>query len=133
MQLDTLPLRTLPLSGHEGGVGLGNVAGLGEEEGHGLLGGRQDVRLRRVDHHDAPLGGGGHVDVVEPDAGPADDHEIATGLEHLGGHRRGRADDERLGPRHRGHELIGREIELHVDLVARIGQKVETRAARSSR
>ena len=50
----------------------------------GVLGGREDVRLRGVDHHHALAGGGGHVDVVEADAGPADHDEIGAGLEDLG-------------------------------------------------
>ena len=35
------------------------------------------------------------VDVVEPDAGPADDHQIGSGREHLGRHLRGAADHQR--------------------------------------
>ena len=60
----------------EGGVGLGDVAGLGEQHRHGVLGGGEDVRLRRVDHHHALGGGGLGVDVVEPDAGPAHHDEV---------------------------------------------------------
>ena len=79
-----------------GGVGLGDVAGLGQQQGHGLLGHREDVRGRGVDHHDAALGRRGDVDVVEPDAGPAHHLERGAGLEHLGGHLGGGADDQGL-------------------------------------
>ena len=50
--------------------GCGDVPGRREQEPDRVLGGAHDVRLRRVDHHHARLGGGLHVDVVQPDAGP---------------------------------------------------------------
>ena len=86
-QLDALPLRALPPARRRARVGLGDVAGLREQQRHRVLGGREDVRLRRVDDHHAPAGGRLDVDVVEPDAGPADDDEVGAGLEHLGGDR----------------------------------------------
>ena len=55
-QLDALPLRALPAPVDQRGVGLGDVAGLGQQHGHGVLGGGEDVRLRRVDHHHARAG-----------------------------------------------------------------------------
>ena len=72
-ELDALPLRPLPPAGDERGVGLRHVAGLGQQQRHGLLGGREDVRLRGVDDHHALAGGRLDVDVVETDAGPPDD------------------------------------------------------------
>ena len=87
-------LAALPPAGLEGGVGLGDVAGLGEQQRHRVLGRRQDVRLRRVDDHHAAAGGRLDVDVVEADAGPADDDQVGAGGEDLGGDLGGRADDE---------------------------------------
>ena len=81
VQLDPLPAGALPPAGDQGGVGLRDVAGLGQQEGHGVLGGGEDVGLRGVDDHHPAAGGGGHVDVVEPDAGPADHHQVGRGLE----------------------------------------------------
>ena len=75
------------LPADQGSVGLGDVARLGEQQGHRLLGGRKDVRLRRVHDHDAPIGRRIHVHVVEPDAGTTDDDEVGAGGEHLRGHR----------------------------------------------
>ena len=57
---------------------LRNVAGLGEQQRHRVLGGGDDVRLRRVDHHHAAGGGVRDVDVVEPDAGATDDDELGA-------------------------------------------------------
>ncbi len=76
MELDALPLRAFPLAGDQRGMGLGDVAGLGQQQSHGVLGRREDVRLRSVDDHHAALGGRGGVDVVEPDAGPSHDHQV---------------------------------------------------------
>ena len=75
-QLHALPPAALPATLDEGGVGLRDVAGLGEEQRHRVLGGGEDVRLRGVHHHHALGGGGLGVDVVEPDPGPPDHHEV---------------------------------------------------------
>ena len=99
MKLDALPLRALPAAGNEGGVGLWDVAGLGQEQREGLLGRREDVRLRGVDDHDAALRSPRDVDVVEADAGPTDDDEVGAGGQHVGGHLRRRADDQGVLPR----------------------------------
>ena len=107
----------------ERGVGLRHVAGLREQQRHGVLGGGDDVALRRVDDHHAAAGGGVDVDVVEADAGPADDHQVAAGLEHLGGDLRGGADDQRVGAHDVGEQL--RQVELDVDLVACGAESVE--------
>ena len=52
-QLDALPPAALPAPGDERRVGLGHVAGLGQQQRHRVLGGRHDVALRRVDDHHA--------------------------------------------------------------------------------
>ena len=80
----------------ERGMGLRNVAGLGQQQRHRVLGRRDDVRLRGVDHHHAPRRRRLDVDVVETDPGAADDDEVGAGRQHLVGHLRGRADDQRL-------------------------------------
>ncbi len=60
----------------------GMLPGRGQQQGHRVLGGRDDVRGGRVDHHHAARGGRRHVDVVQPDPGPR--HHLEPG-------RRGRA------------------------------------------
>ena len=100
-------------------------AGLGQQHRHRVLRGGEDVRLRGVHDHDALLGRRGGVDVVEADAGPADDHEVGAGGEHLAGHRGGRADDEGVRPRHRAQQLLGGQAELHVDVVAGVAQLLQ--------
>ena len=70
VELGAGELGPLPLPGLERGHRLRHVAGDREQQPHGVLGGADDVRAGRVHHHDARLGGGLDVDVVQPDAGP---------------------------------------------------------------
>ncbi len=91
---------------------LGDVAGLRQHQRDGVLGRGQDVRLRGVDDHHAPPGGRLDVHVVEPDAGPSDRDEVTAGLEHLGRHTGGRADDEGGRAGDGLDELVGRERQL---------------------
>ena len=98
---------------------LRQVARLGEEQRHRLLGRGENVRLWRVDDHHAPAGGRRHVDVVEPDAGPTDDDEVGTCLEHVRRDLGRGADDEAMRAGHRLPQLVGREAQALFDLVAR--------------
>ena len=91
-ELDSLPPASFPTARGQRSVRLRDVAGLREQQRHGLLGGRQHVRLRRVDHHHAAFGRVVHIDVVETDAGAPDDQRIARlraeGYELARGHAR---------------------------------------------
>ena len=91
-----------------------------------MLGGRDDVRLRCIDDHHAPLGGGGDVDVVESDPGASDDHQVGRGREELGVDLGRRADDQRVRHRAPPTKFLGRQPELHVDLVAGLTESIET-------
>ena len=117
VELDALPAGSLPLARDERGVGLREVAGLRQQQSHGVLGGRQDVGLRRVHHHHPAPGGGGHIDVVDADARPAHDHEVRAGLQHAGVDGGSGADDEGLGAGHRLLEVGGRQVQEDVDVV----------------
>jgi hypothetical protein len=107
-------------------MGLGNVAGLRQQQRHRVLGGRDDVRLRGVDHHHAAGRGGVDVDVVEPDPGAADDDQVGSGGEHIGRHLCRRSDDQGVRPHDRLEHLFGRQIGLDVDGVAGRPEPVET-------
>ena len=61
-------------------VRLRDVASLREQQRQRVLGGGQHVRLRRVHHHHAATRGRLDVDVVEADAGAADDDEVGARL-----------------------------------------------------
>mgnify|MGYP000573777785 CR=1 FL=1 len=67
-------------------IGLGDTAGLGEDERHRVLGGRDRVGLRRVDHDDARPGCRLQIDVVHADAGPPDHLEVAGARQDVLGH-----------------------------------------------
>jgi ethanolamine ammonia-lyase large subunit len=75
-----------PLAAAEAVVGLGDRPRRREGHRDGVLGGRADVALGGVRHDDAVLGCGLEVDVVDADAGPADDGEVRRRLEDRLGH-----------------------------------------------
>ena len=83
-QLDARELRALPLAGDQARVRLGHVAGQREQQRHRVLGGGDDVGLRRVGDDDAALGGGGDVDVVDAHAGAADGLQARRAVDHVG-------------------------------------------------
>ena len=95
-ELDALPLRALPRPPLQRGVGLRDVARLRQQQRHRLLGGADDVGLRRVDDHHPAARRLLDVDVVEPDPGARHHLQLWRGREHLGGDLRGAADDERV-------------------------------------
>src|SRR5690606_14206721 len=76
IELDAHEAVLLPLAGLGGGVGGGELAGAGEQHGDGVFGGGDRVAERSVHHHDAGGGGGRDVDVVDADAGAADDLQV---------------------------------------------------------
>ena len=82
--LDAGERAALPLPGPQAASAAGMFRADGEQQGDRVLGGGDDVRLRGVDHQHAAGGGGRHVDVVQPDAGPRDDLELGGGGQRLG-------------------------------------------------
>ena len=104
-QLDTRVLAALPLAVLQRGVGLRDVAGAGEDQTAGQLGGGHDVGGRGVDDHHAGLGGGGDVDVVQADAGAGDDLELLRRGDGLGVDLGGGADQDRVHVGDGGEQL----------------------------
>ena len=85
----------LPLAGLRRLVGGGDLPGAGEEHRDGVLGRRDRIAERRVHHDDARRRRGGDVDVVDADAGAADDAQPAVrGGDHLRRHLGGGADGQ---------------------------------------
>ena len=72
-----------PLAGLQGLVSAGDVAGEGQHQGDGVLGGGHGVAGGRVDHGDAGAGGGVEVDVVHADAGAGDDLQLLAGFDYV--------------------------------------------------
>src|SRR3990172_9136715 len=139
-QLDAEEARAVPAAFAQGGVRLGYVAGEAEHEGDRVLGGGDGVRLRRVDAGHAATGRRVDVDVVDADAGAADDLEVAPGVEDGGGDARLAAHDEALIAGNGAQQLAGREAEAYVnvgaapqDIEAVLGDRVGDEDARHAR
>jgi hypothetical protein len=58
-----------------------DVPGLGEQQRHGVLGGRDRVGVGRIDHQHAALGGRHQVDVVDADPRPPDHAQTRGGFD----------------------------------------------------
>ena len=76
VDLDAAEARALPAPGGQRAVRLRDVTGQREHQRHGVLGGGDDVGLRRVGDDDPAPGGGADVDVVDADACAADHLEV---------------------------------------------------------
>ena len=118
--LDAHEAVLLPLAGLRRGVGGGDFARQREHHGDGVLGGRDRIAERRVHHDDAATRGRGNVDIVDADAGAADDFQILGVLEDLRGDLGRRADREAvIVADDRGElVLVLAEVRLEVDLDA---------------
>jgi hypothetical protein len=104
-------------------VRLRDVAGLGQQQSHGVLGRRDDVALRRVDHHHPPTGCRLDIDVVEPDARSADHDQLIGNLQDLRGDLRRRPNDQALCTANVGRKCV--EIETDIDIVPGGAQAIE--------
>ena len=96
LELDAAPLRPLPAALLERGVRLRDVARERDHQPDGLLGGRDDRRLRCVRDDDAASRRGLDVDVVDADAGAPDHLQVRRALDQVGGELRRRADHDRV-------------------------------------
>ncbi len=95
-ELDPAPLRTLPASCDQRGMRLGDVARERDQQPDRVLGCGDDVRLRRIRHHDPAPGGRLDIDVVDPDSRATDHLQPRPAGDHVGGHLGRRTDDERV-------------------------------------
>ena len=122
--LDPHEARLLPLAGLGRGVGSRDLPGAGEHHGDGVLGGGDRVAEGRVHHHDALGRGGRDIDVVDADAGAADDAQVAGLVDQVGGHLGRRADGEAVVVADDLGELrlVLAELRLEVDLDAAVAE-----------
>src|SRR5829696_5647046 len=103
-ELDAHELRPLPRALAQGGVRRRDLPGGRQQQGHGVLGGADDVRRRRVHHHDPALGRSGDVHVVQPDPGAGDHLQVRRRGQGLGVDLGGAADHDRGGLTQRGQQ-----------------------------
>ena len=76
----------VPLAGPHAAMGLRNVPREGQHHRQSVLRCSDGVALRRVHHQHTPLGGGRHINVVDADAGAADDLEATRRRDHRCSH-----------------------------------------------
>ena len=104
-----------------------DVAHQGQHQGEGVLGRREQIRGRRVDHQDAEVGRLGDVDVVDPDARPRDHPQALALFEQIRGQLGGAADHDRVvipdHLRETGLVLLAQPV----DLMSGALQKLESR------
>ena len=122
-ELDPAPLRTLPPAGRQRRVSLRDVAREREQQPDRVLGGRDDVRLGRVRHDDPAPGRSVDVDVVDADAGPADDLQPRGARDHIRRDLRRGTDDQALVA---VDDLLERRVRVDVDLEM-LTQQVDAR------
>ncbi len=91
-----------------------------------MFGGGADVALGGVRDDDTVVGGGVDVDVVDADAGPADDDEFGGGLEQRPRDVRAGADDERIGVGNGVEQCLALDVVGCLDLVARFAEAFES-------
>ena len=92
--LDAHEAVLFPLAGLRGGVGGGKFARQRQHQRDGVLGGGDRIAERRVHHDHAGGGGGRNIDIVDADAGAADDLQVLRGLDDIGGDLGRRADGD---------------------------------------
>ena len=116
-QLDAGELRALPLAAAHRGVGGRGLAGEPEQQRERVLGGGDRVAGGGVDDGDAGPRRRLEVDVVDADAGAADDDEAGARGDQLGVDLDLAADDEGVVLGQDRGDLLAREAELLVDVV----------------
>ena len=118
-QLGALQGLLIPLARVHGAVGARNRPAHGDHQAEGELGYGDGVGARGVHHHDALVGGGIGVDVVDADSGAANNPKLGGVREEGGVGLHSGADDECVGIGEFGSEsvldLVGRD-----DLPARL-------------
>jgi hypothetical protein len=87
-------------------VGFGQIAGEREHQRDSMFGGGDRIAERGVHHNNTLGGGGGNIDIVDTDAGAADDLEVGRGSEHLLGNLGRGADGEAVIVADDGDQLI---------------------------
>ena len=125
--LDAHELRLLPLAGLRGGVGGGKLAGDGEHQRDGMLGGGDRIAEGRVHDDDAAARGGRDIDIVDADAGAADDLEVGRRRDQLFRRLGGGADGEAVIVADDLGELflVLAELRLEVDIDAAIAKDLD--------
>ncbi len=124
---DTHELRLFPLAGLRRGIGGRQLAGDREHQRDGVFGRGDRVAERRVHDDDAAARGGRNIDIVDADAGAADDLEVGRSGDQLLGRLGGRADGEAVIIADDFGELVLvlAELRLEIDFDAAITEDLD--------
>ena len=124
---DTHELRLFPLAGLRRGIGGRKLASDGEHQRDGVFGGRDRVAEGRVHDNDTTARGGGDIDIVDADAGAADDLEIGRRRNQFLGRLGGGADGETIVIADDFGELVLvlAELRLEIDFDAAIAENLD--------
>ena len=120
--LDAHEFVLFPLAGLGRRVRGGDLARERQHQADGVLGRGDGIAVGRVHHDDALGGRGREIDIVDPDAGAADDLEVLGAIEQLGGNLGGRADGKPVELADHFRELILVESGLDRRLDAAVGE-----------
>ena len=91
-----------------------------------MLGGGDGVALRRVHHQHPALGGRRHINVVDADAGAANNPQLVGRFDDFGSHRGARANHQGVVVADDRLELLGGQASAHIHL-SHLGQDVDPR------
>ena len=105
-------------------MSLRNVSCLGQQQGHRVFGGGDDVALRRVDHHDAAACRCFHIDVVETDPRATYYEQLVGVFQDLSSDLSRGSDDQCLRPADVLQQTT--EVELDNHFVPGCAQTIET-------
>ncbi len=129
VQLGARVLRPVPCTADECGVRLRDVPREREQHPHGVLGGGDHIRLRRVRDDDAALGRRVHVDVVHSDAGPADRAEAVRLRDQVRVELRRRPDEHAVELADPALELAVLPVDAELDVEAGVAQQLDAAVA----
>ncbi|MCY1306906.1 hypothetical protein D9M70_567920 [compost metagenome] len=125
--LDTHEARLLPLAGLRRVIGGRKLAGNGEEQRDRVFGGRDRVAEGRVHHDDTAARRSRDIDIVDADAGAADDLEIGRSCNQLFRRLGGRADGKAVIVADDLGELVLvlAELRLEIDFDAAVAEDLD--------
>ena len=95
----------IPGAGTHRSMGLGHMAGEGEQQRQSMFGGSDGVAFRGIHHQHTALRGRRHVHVVDTHAGSPNDAQTISRLDHISG-------DLRSGTDHQGVVLADDRLEF---------------------
>src|SRR5438034_4295576 len=95
VKLDTFEIFSIPFPAPDGCIGLRNLSRYAEQKRKGMLGGRNGVPPRRIEHNDTASCRRFNIDIVHANTGPPNHAKAWTSLQNIRGHFRLAAHNKR--------------------------------------